>query len=428
MKSKYTFWLVCASLFIIIGCKKKNTTSLIEEEKHQPVPPKYTAIYDRSTTPVNINIGKAITDSISVKLSEVASSIDYYAVGNDKYKVTNVIAVDGGFIALNMPKLYLYRKGMKRKRVGLKVTYNNWIYNSQPLYYDKKTTRLYANLTGVNKDRYIVYYISELPALDSVLARTHYLYPDSFPVRPLKYHKENQSPYFTSEMYLSPKANGIGIVKKITTFTHQDDTICTFIIPHEQIKNIPTTYIYGPHLSTYYHYENTLSFRTAFNDTIYRIIPPQTMKPVYALNLGKSRLSLQDYCKMAMNGKIWIQQIEETPKGVFIVIHQEENSHWSGWENDKRVIKQHQVDRQVLHHKSTGRTYALPINAGGLINDLDGGLPFWPDGQTDEYLYMIRPVAELKAKIKLTNSPKQKELKAFLQNVADDQNVMIVVK
>lgn len=63
-----------------------------------------------------------------------------------------------------------------------------------------------------------------------------------------------------------------------------------------------------------------------------------------------------------------------------------------------------------------------------MTNDLDGGLPFWPDGQTDEYLYMIRPAKELKQQIKLTGSPKQKALKAFLGELPDNQNVMIVVK
>ena len=86
------------------------------------------------------------------------------------------------------------------------------------------------------------------------------------------------------------------------------------------------------------------------------------------------------------------------------------------------------VERQVVYLKSSKQTFALPVKAGGLANDLDSGLPFWPDGQTDGYLYMIRPAKELKAKIKLTGSPKQKELKAFLDGVDEKQNVMIVIK
>ena len=73
-------------------------------------------------------------------------------------------------------------------------------------------------------------------------------------------------------------------------------------------------------------------------------------------------------------------------------------------------------------------TKALPLKSKGLTNDLDEGLPFWPDSQVDEYMYMIRPASELKKGIKLTGSPKQKALKNFLRNLPDNQNVMIVVK
>ena len=85
-------------------------------------------------------------------------------------------------------------------------------------------------------------------------------------------------------------------------------------------------------------------------------------------------------------------------------------------------------ERQIVYLKSSGQTFALPVKAQGLTNDLDGGLPFWPDGQTSGYLYMIRPAKELKNKIKLTGSSKQKELKAFLDSVDEKQNVMNVVK
>ena len=82
----------------------------------------------------------------------------------------------------------------------------------------------------------------------------------------------------------------------------------------------------------------------------------------------------------------------------------------------------------MVYLKNKRQTKALPLTARGMINDLDGGLPFWPDGQTDEYMYMIRPAGELKKGIKLTGSPKQETLKNFLSDLPDNQNVMIVVK
>ena len=43
----------------------------------------------------------------------------------------------------------------------------------------KRTTRLYVQLKKLNQETgYSTKYIGELPPLDSVLARVHYLYPD----------------------------------------------------------------------------------------------------------------------------------------------------------------------------------------------------------------------------------------------------------
>lgn len=74
-------------------------------------------------------------------------------VGDDKYPITDVVATNEGFIALNQPKLYLYRKGMKRKRVGLKTTYGNWInVPGSKISFDTVTTRLYAHLKRINQE------------------------------------------------------------------------------------------------------------------------------------------------------------------------------------------------------------------------------------------------------------------------------------
>ena len=40
----------------------------------------------------------------------------------------------------------------------------------------------------------------------------------------------------------------------------------------------------------------------------------------------------------------------------------------------------------MVYLKNKRQTRALPLTARGMINDLDGGLPF-TDGQTDEYVH-----------------------------------------
>ena len=60
-------------------------------------------------------------------------------------------------------------------------------------------------------------------------------------------------------------------------------------------------------------------------------------------------------------------------------------------------------------------TYALPKSSGGFINDIDDGLPFWPDGQTDDCVYMIRTVTEMRETVKRTGSSRQKDLIKILR-------------
>ena len=66
----------------------------------------------------------------------------------------------------------------------------------------------------------------------------------------------------------------------------------------------------------------------------------------------------------------------------------------------------------------------------GFINDIDDGLPFWPDGQTDDCVYMIRTVTEMRETVKRTGSSRQKDLIKFLDDpkVFERDYVMIVAR
>ena len=181
--NKQILLILLPALLSATGCKQQKASeaegTIAEAEAHQPLPPKYTARYDKSVMPARIDIERAVADSVPVNLSKVASSIEYFMVGDDKYPITAVVATNEGFIALNQPKLYLYRKGMKRKRVGLKTTYGNWMSAAESkISFDKTTTRLYAQLKRINPETgYGEPYIVELPPLDTVLTRVYYLFP-----------------------------------------------------------------------------------------------------------------------------------------------------------------------------------------------------------------------------------------------------------
>ncbi|MCD7848502.1 MAG: DUF4933 domain-containing protein [Parabacteroides sp.] len=435
--NKQLLLILLPAILLATGCKQQKASdegdTAMQTAPHQPLPPKYTAQYDRSIPPVRIDIEKASADSVPVNLSKVASSIEYFMVGDDKYPITDVVATNDGFIALNQPKLYLYRKGMKRKRVGLKTTFGNWINVPGPkICFDKTTTKLYAHLKRINQETgYGEPYIVELPPLDTVLARVYYLYPDSLPVS--SHHFLPQKVSFlhdlSSSQYVTLKENKDGIDDGITTFNLDGDTLCSFPAGIDPTVR-PGDYLYQPpFFDKIYRHDNRLTYRLSFCDTIYRVLDERTYAPAYVTDFGKSRLTaLENIQGKDRKNKVWMTALEENAKALFIQTHKEGKNSKSGWLDADREPDMPDVERQIVYLKSSKQAFALPTKAGGLANDLDGGLPFWPDGQTDGYLYMIRPAKELKAKIKLTGSPKQKELKAFLDGVDEKQNVMIVVK
>lgn len=425
----YPLFAIC----ILFGCKKSTTneeTSVITDH-HIPAPAQYTVRYDYSIPPERIDVESAMATSQSVRLSQVASHIEYYAVGDDKYPVTDVVAVEGGFIALNQPKLYLYRQGMKRKRVGLKTEYNNWK-STKHLYYDKASTRLYTFLKKFTPESTsMVDYIGVLPPLDSVLARVYYLYPDSLPAS--YYPPTNPTDRiltFNSEVYTIPYVSPKGDVKEgITLFKLNGDTICRFPIGIDSIpEQLPGFFGQYSRFEKAYWYKDQLSFCLTYCDTIFRLPDYQTIKPAFYVHMGKHRFSLDD-ARLGRDrkNKAWMTALTENEKAVFLNVYKEGKTSKEGWITDKAERDIPSIDHQIVYLKGTKKTASLPSQSG-MINDLDGGLSFWPDGQTDEYLYMIRPATELKKNIRLTGSANQKKLRDFLEEVGNDQYVLIVVR
>lgn len=433
--NKQLLLILLPALLSATGCKQQKAPEAGEPAAqtavHQPLPPKYTARYDQSVPPARIDIEKAVADSVPVNLSKVASSIEYFMVGDDKYPVTDVVAANEGFIALNQPKLYLYRKGMKRKRVGLKTTYGNWInVTGTKICFDKATTRLYAHLKRINPETgYGEKYIVELPPLDTVLARVYYLYPDSLPNRRFLPQKASFVRYLSPDRYVTKKENENGHPEGIITFNLNSDTICTFTGGIDPTIKVGAYLYQPPFFDRIYRHGEQITFRLSFCDTIYRLLDDQTYAPAFVTDFGKMRLTATENIQgKDLKNKAWMSALEENAKALFIRIYKEGKSTKSGWLDADREPDRPSEERQIVYLKSSKQTFALPVKSRGLTNDLDGGLPFWPDGQTDGYLYMIRPAKELKANIKLTGSPKQKELKTFLEGVDEKQNVMIVVK
>ena len=139
MKKHLTILCLCLAGISILCCCKGNS-----EKKLRPVtPPKYEGKVDYSVAPISIDLEEAINkDKEPLKLSQIASEIEYYIVGDGNYTVTQAIAIpdSNAFLTFNNPRLYYRKKGKPSKRYGFKALAYKWNndVNGHNLFYDKK--------------------------------------------------------------------------------------------------------------------------------------------------------------------------------------------------------------------------------------------------------------------------------------------------
>lgn len=449
MKTLFTLISVCTVCFSMLSsCKEKGKG---EKEVKGPPPitaPKYEGKVDYSVIPTRIDLEEALSkDRTKLKLSQIASEIEYYIVGDANFTVTQAISVpdSNAFITFNNPRIYFRKEGVPSKRYGFKALAYKWNneMNGHNLFYDKKTTRLYGALSGKdqynkdqnNKESAEPFYpqIIELPPLDTMLTIQQYVFPETAEKKYTINMRNDKLLGFSSNGYtLTHYEDSKGIPGSIMTFNLEGETLCKFKLkePSTTLSRSVTDNI--PFFQTSYWNEaqDQMTFMIPYCDTVFQLRDPQTVVPLYSLDLGEQTI-LTDYSvrQGVKEGKIWLRTLYESPKGLFIGLYQKKGpiiANWIGHEYGYKPT----LSYQAVYLKDEGKTYVLPRREQGFINDLDGGMTFWPDGQTDEYLYMIRTLTEMRMNVERTGSPKQKKLLEMLDNkrIKENQYVMIVVK
>lgn len=432
--------IICLS--IIFACFSSSCKE--KEKKKQPVvlTPKHTVQIDTSVSPVEVNVEKALRSSPTpLKLSRIASSIKYYPVGDSRFTVTQAIAVpdsNGAFITLNHPRIYYREPDVPSKRYGFKALnykWNNEMKNNC-MFYDKKTTRMYCALSGKNKEEKEDYApcIGELPPLDTMLTITRYIFPETlektYPVQ----SSDDKLIGFSSAGYTTCYyEDDAGIPRGIHTYSLEGELLCRFPL-HEDNRisredgeeKVPSF-----HTSYWNEAQDRMNFMIPFCDTVFQQRDERTIAPLYNLHFGNygifsEKLEVGNIKK----GKAWLRTLLENPKGLFMGVYEKEGKKVTNWLGRIDEFKP-TLSHQVVYLKEENETYLIPDNFKGFINDLDGGLPFWPDGQTDNYLYMIRTVTEMREMVdRSPNSRVKKELLDFLndETLKESYHVMIVVE
>lgn len=216
------------------------------------------------------------------------------------------------------------------------------------------------------------------------------------------------------------------------------DTLATFSKP-EQLKNYTKELIRGTDSGTQYEKGGNLFFRSNFNDTIFKVIPPNKLLPVYVLNLGKYKASLQEGVDpgVSLEGKIIPMDWADSKNYIFLTFSMDSYDCPNNRKN-KSVKIYHALfsksNQQLQIVNADPINYDAPI----LINDIDGGYPVWPlsyqIGSKGEIMLSLKG-SDLKSKVKSKQftestvpSDKKEKLKQLAVSVAEEDDILMIVK
>jgi hypothetical protein len=162
----------------------------------------------------------------------------------------------------------------------------------------------------------------------------------------------------------------------LVSYNNKGDTLCQFA-DCDRIVN----YSFGEvrnvvELQSYY-YSGLLTIKQEYNDTVFRLIPPERLLPVYILDFGIYKFSFMDGFNpnFDLSDKFMLNSIYETNGFLFIRY----TKNYDGPLTRKKLTVKFY---NALYDKKEDKLYHQPgftLLPVGLINDLDGGIPFWPE-------------------------------------------------
>jgi hypothetical protein len=205
----------------------------------------------------------------------------------------------------------------------------------------------------------------------------------------------------------------------------------------------------GDTLSAFSGFEegNTLRFENhgmnylwnTLNDTVFQVIGNNRILPVYVLQLGQFKASLEQVRQIGgdLTGKIIPMQWAENKNYIFLIFSKDAFDSQNN-RKYKKVKLYH-----ALFSKMNNQLYMLkgdPLNYTPEIleNNIDGGLPVWPlsymIGNNGEILISLKG-QDLKDRVKsklfrLSNAPeaKKKELERLAASVDGNEDILMIIR
>jgi len=162
----------------------------------------------------------------------------------------------------------------------------------------------------------------------------------------------------------------------LVAYNEKGDTLCQFT-DYDRITNYNNNAYRTPVKLAGFYYDKLLTIKQEYNDTVFRLIPPDKLLPVYIIDFGEYKVNYMEGFDpdFDLSEKYMLYSLHETNDFLFIRYTQ---NHDGTINRKKKAVKFY----NVLFNKKEGKLYHQPgftLLPEDILNDIDGGMPFWPD-------------------------------------------------
>jgi hypothetical protein len=238
-----------------------------------------------------------------------------------------------------------------------------------------------------------------------------------------------------ADTYISPSHDGKNMM---VVLNNHGDTLSEFSLL-EKLVNYTKTLKRGTDQGTQYEQNGSLYMRPAFNDTVFRVTPPNRLTPAYVLTLGTYKVTKQQGVDpgFKLTGKIIPGDWAENRNYIFVTFTKDDYDC-----PDTRKSKSVKI-YHALYDKQTKQFNVIkgdPFNYSPEIleNNIDGSVPVWPAfymvSKNGEIMVSLKG-EELKDRIRSkeyrqSSAPelKKKELEKLASVVSDDEDILMIIK
>jgi hypothetical protein len=435
---------------------------------------------DRANPPVIIDLAGSLNNVKEVKLSDVASEVRYIRMQTvpDSTILTDIkfkyYLMDNYIVALNFYGTHLYAKDgryirqvVRNELTGMTVAPERILLRSD---YTLKgggfsvlgvgNTLFYNYSNNITGENYIMEYdcssteIStnykfdpenqdKISGLGKVLVDLNHgktkapepRNPQGMIGASLDYFYKGMGPFMLDpNSYATPS----GGENMMTILNNNGDTLSNFTLL-ETLTNYIKSVGRGTDSGTKYEIKGKLYFRPPFNDTVFNVLPPNRLLPVYVLNLGNYKITKQQGLDpdFDLTGRIIPEEWAETNKFIFLSFTKDNYDSPANRLN-KKVKFYYALFSKLNHQLNIIKGNPFDYSSEILENDLDGGIPVWPlsymIGSNSEIFISLKG-KELKDRVKsqqfkLSTAPasKKKELEKMAGSVSDNEDILMIIK